>query len=72
MNLLAKVFYTLTGGRPMTFLDFAMTDRVSGESVYYWRDAFGRKWMATDGPGLFRVRAQESEFRLDVYADKAQ
>jgi hypothetical protein len=59
MNLLAKIFYALTGGRPMTREAYFMVDRVSGESVYFWRDAFGRKWMATNGASLFRVRTIE-------------
>ncbi len=46
----------LTGGRPMTFIGSAFTDAVSGESVKYYKDYFGRTWMATSACNWFRVR----------------
>lgn len=48
----------LTGGRPMQWLGFAFTDIVSGKAVHYWRDSFGRKWMANGSWSLFRVEVE--------------
>lgn len=45
----------LTGGRPMKRLSYRFTDHISGLPVYYYEDAFGRKWMATDKWASFRV-----------------
>ena len=39
-------WHHLTGGRPMTNCGFAFVDIVVGKRVYYWRDAFGREWLA--------------------------
>lgn len=49
--------HKLTGGRPMTREGFAFIDKVSGESVHYWRDKFGRRWMANGPWSSFRVAA---------------
>ena len=57
MNWFLRLFYTITGGRPMTRLEGAFTDRVSGEPVSYYRDAFGRRWLANDDYSFFRVLA---------------
>lgn len=59
MNWFLKLFYTLTGGRPMTYDGDGFWDRIAGEKVNFWRDAFGRRWMATDGCARFRVEARE-------------
>ncbi len=50
-------FRWLLGGRPMKRVGFAFTDRVSGRSVNYYRDRYGRYWMAEHGWALFRVRS---------------
>ena len=45
------------GGRPMMLLERGVfTDIVSGESVNLYLDMKGRKWLATDRWGWFRVR----------------
>jgi len=49
------MLWKLTGGRPMTRLEFAFTDRVTGKSVHYWRDRLGREWLAEGAFSLFRV-----------------
>lgn len=54
-----KLFWCLTGGRPMKQLDYRFTDQVSGESVYRWQDKLGRLWLATPGDIFFRVRVEE-------------
>ena len=59
MNTIRKWFYTLTGGRPMINIGFAFTDVVTREPVYYYLDQFGRKWMAHNKWGEFRVSATE-------------
>lgn len=55
-----SLFYRLTGGRPMKHLGFAFTDVISGKPVSYWRDKFGREWMAVGAWSLFRVRRLHS------------
>jgi hypothetical protein len=47
----------LTGGRPMERLGFAFIDMVTRERVWYWRDAFGRVWLATGAWSRFRIPA---------------
>ena len=48
----------LAGGRPMKREGTAFVDCVSGKSVVYYRDWFGRRWMADNGAwSLFRVAA---------------
>lgn len=48
------------GGRPMHLLKFAFTDIVSRESVYYYMDCYGRRWMAANRWGWFRVPCEDS------------
>ena len=45
----------LTGGRPMVCEGDAFTDTVVGRRVYYWRDGYGRAWLAFGAWDLFRV-----------------
>lgn len=45
-------------GRPMTRVGFAFTDTVVNEPVYYYRDTFGRLWMAQGAWARFRVGVQ--------------
>ena len=45
----------LTGGRPMRRTGCAFVDRVTGRWVEYYRDRFGREWMAQSRWALFRV-----------------
>lgn len=44
---------------PPTREGFAFTDSVSGESVWYYRDAFGKRWMKNSKFGIFKVEANE-------------
>lgn len=54
-NYIKKLFYHLTGGRPMIDKGYNFTDCVSGERVRNYVDFYGRKWMATNKWSLFRV-----------------
>lgn len=67
---MSKPLFTLTsladwlvGGRPMQRLGFAFTDKVSGKPVFYWRDAFGREWMAEHRWAWFRVQCEPENSR---------
>lgn len=51
-----KWLYKLTGGRPMKRGEYAFRDVITGHEVYYFVDAFDRKWMAEHAWSLFRVR----------------
>lgn len=46
------------GGRPMIYLDFAFTDKVSGKAVNYYQDRLGRCWMANGKWSAFRVKTE--------------
>ncbi len=46
----------LTGGRPMIFIGYNFTDKVSGLAVNDYQDRLGRIWMANSKWSLFRVR----------------
>jgi len=49
-------FWKLTDGRPMKREGLAFVDQVSGKSVEYRIDKFGRRFMTDGGAwGLFRV-----------------
>lgn len=51
-----KLFYWLTGGRPMTIIRQLFVDVVVNKDVYIVQDKFGRKWLAHGKWSLFRVR----------------
>lgn len=51
----ARWWHRFTGGRPMVLVGFAFTDVVSGRPVSYWRDAFGKEWLAEGPWSSFRV-----------------
>jgi len=53
--MLKRAFYWFTGGRPMTYIGPAFQDIVSGKWVNDYVDGFGRKWMAENRWGSFRV-----------------
>ena len=61
MNWFLRLFYTLTGGRPMTREGSAFWDRIAREQISYYRDAFGRRWMATDCNAWFRVKTTSQQ-----------
>ena len=42
----------------MTLVGHAFVDVVVNEDVFYWRDCYGRCWMANSRWGWFRVRAK--------------
>lgn len=54
-----KRFWTWLTSYPMTRIDYAFTDAVSGRSVYYFLDQHGRRWMAEHRFSTFRVPAWE-------------
>lgn len=51
----------LLGGRPMDYVDYAFMDSVAHKPVFYWRDCYGRCWMAYTRWGWFRVRRRAME-----------
>lgn len=53
-----RLFYKLTGGRPMKRLGYDFTDVVTGEEVCYYLDAFGREWLATSPWSGFRMKSK--------------
>lgn len=53
--MMRRLFYWITRGRPMVREHFAFTDVVTGEPVNCYRDAYGRRWLATSPWALFRV-----------------
>lgn len=62
--MIARLVYWLTGGRPMIDQGYAFADHVTGQDVRYWRDRFGREWMAVTAWASFRVPRSASA--LDV------
>jgi hypothetical protein len=61
MNWLSKLFYRVTGGRPMMLECFAFYDGVSMESVYYFRDRLRNvRYMANHRWSIFRVESKNS------------
>lgn len=42
----------------MTATGFAFMDVVSGRPVRYWKDRFGRFWLAESAWSIFRVRSR--------------
>lgn len=50
-----SLFYRLTGGRPMKKTGYAFTDKVTGKSVFYWKDDIGLNWLAEHAWSSFRV-----------------
>lgn len=51
-----ELLWNMTGGRPMKREGLAFVDQVSGKSVEYRIDKFGRRFMTDGGAwGLFRV-----------------
>jgi len=53
-----KLFYFLTGGRPMTLSSVpGFRDIVVNEMVFYFRDYYGRLWMAGSRWSWFRVKS---------------
>lgn len=45
--------------RPMEYEGIAFVDAVSGETVNYYRDAFGRRWCKTHKFSWFKSPATE-------------
>jgi hypothetical protein len=58
MNWLTKIFFRVTGGRPMKRECSAFYDGISQESVYYFRDRLRNvRYMANHKWSIFRVEA---------------
>ena len=56
-----RLFYVITGGRPMICDGRAFTDIVSGKPVYYFIDLFGRRWLAEHKWAFFRVESEHGK-----------
>ncbi len=44
--MIKETFYKLTGGRPMTELEYYFNDKSTNRPVYRYQDKLGRFWMA--------------------------
>ena len=51
-----RLLMRITGGRPMERLEYRFRDTITNRPVYYYKDYFGRVWMATGAWSLFRVK----------------
>ena len=51
-----KLFYRLTGGRPMKKVCYAFTDVGNNRAVHYYVDRLGRSWLAQGAWASFRVK----------------
>ena len=54
--MLKRLFYKLTGGRPMIFIKREFIEHVSGKYVNLYRDKLNRKFLATHKWSIFRVQ----------------
>ena len=52
---MSKLFYKLTGGRPMRAQELAFVDQVTRKPVYRFVGGLGRKWLAEHRGALFRI-----------------
>jgi hypothetical protein len=59
--MLRRFLWKLTGGRPMLFDGFAFTDIVVNRPVYNFECRNGRRWMAYNKWGLFRVECPKND-----------
>lgn len=48
----------ITGGRPMTRIDFRFYSIVTMNPVYCYEDYFGRRWLAEGSWSFFRVKTE--------------
>lgn len=53
--MIKRLFFWLSGGRPMRYEGFNFTDIVVGKPVNNYTDRLGRKWMAHGAWSWFRV-----------------
>ncbi len=56
-----RLFYRLTGGRPMVRGRFRFHNSFNGKAVYEYRDAYGREWLATSAWDYLRVDRLECD-----------
>lgn len=52
--MLNKFINWATSGRPMQYIGMAFRDQVTGKMVNYYRDGYGRIWLATSRWGWDR------------------
>lgn len=75
INSIKCIFFALTGGRPMTFIQQGFRDIVDGRMVNYFCDANGRYWMANTRWSIFRVKLSDKTkaqiIRLKDKSDKS-
>jgi len=55
-DLVKRILMRITGGRPMERLEYRFRDTITNRPVYYYKDYFGRVWMATGAWSSFRIR----------------
>jgi len=69
----ARWWSFLTGGRPMQLMRWNLdgwrwrpfTDIVAHRQIYYWRDHYGKIWMAATQWGWFRVAVPIENYGKD-------
>ena len=54
--MIKRLFFRLTGGRPMTRTGTGFVDTVSGQNVDMYVDGRGRYWLANGRWSWFRVK----------------
>jgi hypothetical protein len=69
LNVSGYLLSMLIGGRPMRRVSLAFRDVVTGKYIYYWDDALGRKWLADNRWGWFRIPAFSKHETSDVRPD---
>lgn len=62
--MLKKAFFTITGGRPMTEVEFYFNDKKNNLPVYRYQDGFGRFWMAHSKWGKHRIPSVNTQKAL--------
>lgn len=60
-DLVKRLLMRITGGRPMERMEYLFKDTITNRHVYYYRDYFGRVWMATGAWASFRVKPTQED-----------
>ena len=60
--MLKKTFFKLTGGRPMTCIEYYFHDNKTQRPVYRFQDGLGRYWMAHTKWATHRIESVNKTF----------
>ncbi len=66
-RMIERLFYWISGGRPMQFICPGFTDVVSDNKVSLWRDRNGRFWLAEGPWSSFRVADNEPKAWFEAH-----